>query len=30
MDGYFEATVEVDGDSLRIDGTVINGNYERN
>jgi hypothetical protein len=29
MDGYFEATVEVDGDSLNVDGTVINGNYDR-
>lgn len=29
MDGYFTATVTVDGDSLTADGSVINGQYKR-
>ncbi|MDQ3576193.1 MAG: hypothetical protein M3443_01015 [Actinomycetota bacterium] len=29
MDGYFTATVTVDGDSMTADGSVINGQYKR-
>lgn len=29
MDGYFTATVNVDGDSMTVTGSVINGQYKR-